>query len=547
MASTKKGDRLHRKGDRLTGKKGRLTNKQDRLRGILRDFVASPSGLGAYLGTRKQDRVVGPYRPAGGVLADVTNDFQDRPSRIATNTSQLRGSPTIAVSPAEIAAAESAMAPMTPSRVAPVSPNTSQLRGSPMIATTPSQIANAEVATGMRSMPTFKGIKEDRVPHAAPKQARLGAMPTNDELSEIQKHEAQFRSLPPDRPMPNGTPNGVMKTSFGTMGTPVDDGYQPSSMMPDQIAPGDVNAGGALKGLFSAGAATGPNAYGVVDPGQAPMGPNGVADPFGNYKPAGGVMAATNKQPERLALDPTTVNNPTGANPVETGSPPYTPPAAPDMPPAINVPDRKVAGVPQAIPSDIPSSFAANFAKQAALGLTKTISDAPTIGTKLMGVMPAAPELSMADTIANSPRAKRDLKAAQIAGLPGVLGSELGTAISRWAGEPMGGDIEPNAVGRIADAMGGARGSLGRSLSNPGSSYLSLGPNNGGIYTSGKYGWKEVWGPDGSPRSTHYGPNQGGILGAISRAVGEMFGDRGYGRASGKVDNDYFSEHAGPW
>lgn len=156
---------------------------------------------------------------------------------------------------------------------------------------------------------------------------------------------------------------------------------------------------------------------------------------------------------------------------------------------------------------------------------------------------------------------KRAAIGAAIGGLPGaaiglasgLLGGENGMMGGLFDGP---GPIDRFQVERMADAIGGARGATARSSN--GSSYTSLGPNMGGIRTSGKYGWTEHVGPDGSTRG---GGSARGLLGGLRDAFnagGGLFGDRPGGLFGGlfggerdggfsKSDRDKFGGRVGLW
>jgi len=162
-------------------------------------------------------------------------------------------------------------------------------------------------------------------------------------------------------------------------------------------------------------------------------------------------------------------------------------------------------------------------------GTTTTIDD-----------FPAAPQPpTRAQTLKESiaPALKQAALSGLVGGLPGaamglatgLLGPQIGGLGSLFGGQP---GLSPYGVGSglggMSAAIGGPRGAQGTSRSNPGMSYTSLGPNQGGLRRSDKYGWTEVVGPDGSVRGISYDdPEGGGLLGSISRGVGGLLGGRG--------------------
>lgn len=145
----------------------------------------------------------------------------------------------------------------------------------------------------------------------------------------------------------------------------------------------------------------------------------------------------------------------------------------------------------------------------------------------------------------------------------GLLGGEGGLGSGLFDGP---GPIDKFNVGSIERAMGGARGATG--MSSNGTSYTSLGPGMGGIRTSGRFGWTERVGPDGSTRG---GGNARGLLGGIADAfnaggglmgdrpggLGGLFGGLGLGGLFGgdegnrggfsKAERDKYGGRAGLW
>lgn len=154
---------------------------------------------------------------------------------------------------------------------------------------------------------------------------------------------------------------------------------------------------------------------------------------------------------------------------------------------------------------------------------------------------------------------KRAAMGGLVGGLPGAL---MGLASGMFGEGGIGsgmfdgpGPIDKFSVGSglkaMERAMSGARGATARASN--GTEYTSLGPGMGGFRTSGKYGWTERVGPDGSTRA---GGNARGLFGGLADAFGAgggLMGDRpgglggffgglfgGEGRSS-KKDRDKYS------
>lgn len=173
--------------------------------------------------------------------------------------------------------------------------------------------------------------------------------------------------------------------------------------------------------------------------------------------------------------------------------------------------------------------------------------------------------------------AKRAAIGGALFGLPGAV---IGAASSLLGGEGgigIGGGmfdgpgpIDKFSVGSglkaMERAMNGARGATARASN--GTEYTSLGPGMGGIRTSGKYGWSEMVGPDGSTRA---GGNARGLFGGLADAfgagggllgdrpggLGGLFGGLGFGGLFGggegnrggfsKAERDKYGGRAGLW
>ena len=158
------------------------------------------------------------------------------------------------------------------------------------------------------------------------------------------------------------------------------------------------------------------------------------------------------------------------------------------------------------------------------------------------------------------------MKRAAIGGmLAGLPGAALGLASGMFGEGGIGsgmfdgpGPIDKFSVGSglkaMERAMNGARGATARASN--GTEYTSLGPGMGGIRTSGKYGWSEMVGPDGSTRA---GGSARGLMGGLRDAFnaggglmgdrpgglggffGGLFGGEGRSRRSSQKDRDKYS------
>ena len=174
---------------------------------------------------------------------------------------------------------------------------------------------------------------------------------------------------------------------------------------------------------------------------------------------------------------------------------------------------------------------------------------APALGSQLLNPEPlGTPELATpADFPAAPPeptrmdRVKSRLpgamkRAAVMGAIGGLPGAAIGLASGLLGGEDgmLGGlfdgpgPIDKFSVGSgirgMERAMSGARGATARASN--GTEYTSLGPGMGGIRTSGRFGWTERVGPDGSTRA---GGNARGLFGGLSDAFnagGGLLGDR---------------------
>lgn len=376
------------------------------------------------------------------------------------------------------------------------------------------------------------------------KTDRVGLNLSPSEMAELSTAQSSFDQTRSVNPIDKGVPRSGVETMAGD--TPSVGSQQIKAAM-DRTAKANI------------GYATDPT-------GQ-------VADPFGNYAPGGALATAKDNQQRLTAGD-----DPIGpaqevaatpnarvasaavapsAAPVQQGPhmAPQGPVAQPDAPADTNtgqlatanalgatgfggiaagignafgklpgMMDAQVASAPAFDePTEVDPTYDAGYAATPTEKPAGAFPDAPTLKdapqpSRLSGVLSGA--LTGALT--------GGLPGAAIGALGGILSGRLGPGFD--AGMPQS---ERRSVGQglggIMAALGGVRGDTARSLSNPGMSVTNLG-NGQSLRRSDTYGWTEVVGPDGSVKGIQYDrPDQGGILGMLSRSMNSRFGGKGAG------------------